>query len=214
MQFDHLGIPTSEKQSGEIFVAATRVWVTDFQRHPYGVEWLRYEADSPVSGPIRTGAHVAFRVDDVAAAGRGMRTLLEPFDAGPAFVGFYQSEEGAVIEFMQYERSPDAPDQRAFEHVGLPASRPMPGEEFVASTRLWRTNWQEHPYRIEWLRFEEDSPVPAQVRRMPHVAYRTADIHRAGEGLEPLLAPFDVGPRIVAFFRADDGAVVEFIQHK
>ncbi len=214
MQFDHVGIPTGEKKPGEVFVEATRVWATDFQRHPYGIEWLRYEADSPVTGLLRSGPHVAFRVGDVAAAGRGMKTLLEPFDAGPAFVGFYETDEGAVIELMQYERAADAPDQRRFEHVGLLAPGPMPGEQLVASTRLWRTNWQEHPYRIEWLRFEAGSPVPALIRQVPHVAYRTDDIRQAGQGLEVLLEPFDVGPRIVAFFKTGDGAVVEFIQHK
>ncbi len=49
MQFDHVGIPTSERKSGETYVAATRVWVTDAHRHPFQVEWLRYEPDSPVT---------------------------------------------------------------------------------------------------------------------------------------------------------------------
>ena len=49
-QFEHLGIFTAEKKPGERFVAATKVWVTDFQKHPYRVEWLR--SDGPFKGPI------------------------------------------------------------------------------------------------------------------------------------------------------------------
>ena len=104
MQFDHIGIVTTEKKAGERFVPATRVWVTDFQRHPFHVEWLRFEPDSPVKGPVREMPHVAYRVDDIRAAAKGMKVLLEPFDGGIAKVGFYQTDDGAVVEFMEYPK--------------------------------------------------------------------------------------------------------------
>ena len=102
MQFDHIGIVTDETKDDEMFVPATKVWITDFQKHPYRVEWLRYEPDSPVTGPVREGPHVAYRVRSIAEASRGMKCLLEPFDAGIAVVGFYETEDGAVIELMEY----------------------------------------------------------------------------------------------------------------
>jgi len=101
-----------------------------------------------------------------------------------------------------------------FEHIGIITTEPKPGETFVPATRVWRTNYLEHPWRVEWLRFEPDSPVPAPVRQQPHVAYRVEDVRAAGQGLKVLLEPFDVGPRIVAFYQADDGAVIELVQYK
>ena len=103
MEFDHIGLVSEQRHEGEIFVEATRVWVTDFKKHPYAVEWLRYEPDSPVVGPVRTQAHVAFRVSDLDQACQGLKVLLEPFDVGFATVGFYESEDNAVIELMQYK---------------------------------------------------------------------------------------------------------------
>jgi hypothetical protein len=103
MQFDHIGIITIEKKPDEIFIEPTRVWITDFQKHPYRVEWLRYEPDSPVTGPVRELPHVAYRVDDIRAAAKGLKVLLEPFDVGFAVVAFYQTEDGAVVEFMKYK---------------------------------------------------------------------------------------------------------------
>ena len=103
IEFDHVGIVTQEKKSDETFVEATRVWITDFQRHPYRIEWLRYEPDSPVTGPVRSMPHVAFRVDSIAECAKGLKVLLEPFDAGIAVVGFYQTPDGAVVEFMEYK---------------------------------------------------------------------------------------------------------------
>jgi hypothetical protein len=102
-RFDHIGVPTSERKQGESWVEATRVWVTSPRAHPYNVEWLRYEPDSPVRGPLRTDPHIAYRVDDVTKALEGHTVLAEPFDVGDGFltVAFVQAD-GALVEFMQY----------------------------------------------------------------------------------------------------------------
>ncbi|MCY2990456.1 MAG: hypothetical protein NTY19_21650 [Planctomycetota bacterium] len=105
MQFDHLGMITTEKKDEEIYVAATKVWVTDFQKHPFHIEWLRFEPDSPVTGPVREKPHVAYRVDNIRQAALGLKVLLEPFDAGIAVVGFYETADGGVVEFMEYPKT-------------------------------------------------------------------------------------------------------------
>ena len=52
-RFDHIGIPTTETHEGEVFVEATRVWLTSPRSHPANIEWLRYEPDTPVPAPVR-----------------------------------------------------------------------------------------------------------------------------------------------------------------
>lgn len=104
IEFDHLGMITDQKQDEEIYVEATKVWVTDFRKHPYHIEWLRFEPDSPVTGPVRERPHVAFRTDSIAEASKGLAVLIEPFDAGLAVVGFYQTPDGAIVEFMEYPK--------------------------------------------------------------------------------------------------------------
>ena len=107
MEFSHIGVVTDKPKEGEIFVEATRVWITDFSKHPFHVEWLRFEPDSPVAGPVRSQPHVAYRVDSIEEVSRGMEVLLEPFQALENLrVGFYQSNDGAVIELMEYEGDP------------------------------------------------------------------------------------------------------------
>jgi hypothetical protein len=103
MEFDHVGIVTTEKKPDDIYVAPTKVWITDFQKHPYRVEWLRFEPDSPVTGPVRQGPHVAYRVKSIQEASKGLKVLLEPFDVGFAVVAFFQTTDGAVIELMEYK---------------------------------------------------------------------------------------------------------------
>jgi hypothetical protein len=107
MEFSHVGLITDRPREGEVFVEATRVWITDFVNHPYHIEWLRFEADSPVTGPVRTQPHVAYRVPSIEAAARGLKVLLEPFVPLPNLrVGFYESPDGVVLEFMEYSDSP------------------------------------------------------------------------------------------------------------
>ncbi len=99
--FDHVGIPTNEKQPGEMYVAATKVWVTDPARHPYRIEYLRFEPDSPVTGPVRDQPHVAFRVDQLAPAMGDHPVLLGPFQATETLQVVFVLIDGAVFEFME-----------------------------------------------------------------------------------------------------------------
>jgi hypothetical protein len=103
-RFDHIGIVTETKQPKESWVEATRVWVTNPREHPYNIEFLRFEPDTPVTGVLRTEPHVAYRVDDLEKAIEGHEVVLEPFDAtgvGMMRVAFV-NVGGALVEFMQY----------------------------------------------------------------------------------------------------------------
>jgi hypothetical protein len=104
-RFDHIGVVTEDRQENESWVEATRVWVTSPRAHPYNVEFLRFEPDTPVTGILRTEPHVAYRVDDIAAAVQGHVVLLEPFHPAPdpnfVTVAFVQVGS-AIVEFMQY----------------------------------------------------------------------------------------------------------------
>jgi len=101
--FDHIGVVTEAKHDDETFVDTTRVWVTNPRRNPYNIEYLRFEPDTPVTGPLRWSPHVAYRVEDVHAACEGHELLAGPFEVGGGFchAGFVLVD-GVVVEFMQY----------------------------------------------------------------------------------------------------------------
>ena len=99
--FDHIGVPTEERQPQEMYVEATKVWVTDPVNHPHRVEFLRFEPDSPVKGPVCELPHIAFRVDDLDAAIEGAEILLGPFQATDTLRVVFVLRDGAVFEFME-----------------------------------------------------------------------------------------------------------------
>jgi len=101
-EFDHVGLPTDTKQEGEMYVEQTKVWVTDPAAHPYRVEYLRFEPDSPVTGPVRDLPHIAFRVDNLEKAIEGEQVLLGPFNATDTLRVVFIYKDGAVFEFMEH----------------------------------------------------------------------------------------------------------------
>ena len=109
--FHHIGLPTDESHPGEYFVEDTKVWVTDPRKHPYKVEYLRFEPDSPVRGPVRDLPHIAYRVDDITAELRGEQVLIEPFNPSPNFTVAFILKDGAVIELMKFGNDADLPWQ-------------------------------------------------------------------------------------------------------
>jgi len=103
MEFDHIGIVTNEKKADENWVEQTRVWVTSPRKHPYNIEWLRYEPDSPVKGPLREMPHVAYRVEKLEPFIEGKKVILGPMTVADFLkIAFIETEDGAVVEFMEY----------------------------------------------------------------------------------------------------------------
>ncbi len=102
-RFHHVGIITDDPRSGEIYVPETRVHVTNPADHPYRVETLRFEPDSPVTGPVRSQPHMAFEVDDLEAEIAGDALLLGPFRPMEGLRVAFVLKDGAVFEYMQFD---------------------------------------------------------------------------------------------------------------
>lgn len=101
MEFDHIGLPSDVKRPNEMWVESTRVWVTSPSESPDMIEYLRYEPDSPVTGPLRTGPHLCFRVDDLDKAIEGTEIILPPFKPNEFLRVAFVYRDGVVWEFME-----------------------------------------------------------------------------------------------------------------
>jgi hypothetical protein len=99
-----------------------------------------------------------------------------------------------------------------FDHIGVPAAGKREGMRYLESKRLWLTSPADHPYRVEWLWYEETSPEAELIRTVPHVAYRVDSLEEAMAGGRVLAEPFDVFGEVRVSFIEVDGAPVEFVQ--
>lgn len=64
-KFHHLGIPTNTEMPGEKYLAKFKFYVSGFSSSPFGIEWMRFEKDSPVNKLVQTVPHLAFQVEDL-----------------------------------------------------------------------------------------------------------------------------------------------------
>lgn len=99
--FHHLGVPTTVQGADENYIEGAGVYVTDPETHPYRVEFLRFEADSPMPDELKNQPHAAFMVDDLDAALEGQKIVVEPFDATEELRVAFIMDGDALIEVMQ-----------------------------------------------------------------------------------------------------------------
>ena len=77
-----------------------KVHVTDVADSAHKIEWLRFEAGSPMPELLQTTAHIAYQVDDMASALQGKKVLVAPFHPMDGVTVAFIVEEGAPIELM------------------------------------------------------------------------------------------------------------------
>ncbi|NQY05271.1 MAG: hypothetical protein HRT68_03445 [Flavobacteriaceae bacterium] len=64
-KYHHMGIPTKEKRVGERYISHLKFYVSGFETSPFGIEWMRFEEDSPMPDIIKKVPHIAFEVEDI-----------------------------------------------------------------------------------------------------------------------------------------------------
>lgn len=99
--FHHFGVPTNNKQEKENYIEGAGVSITDPKSHPYAVEFLRFDPDSPMPEIVKTQSHVAFMVADLDAALEGQNVVIEPFNASESLKCAFIMDGNALIELMQ-----------------------------------------------------------------------------------------------------------------
>jgi hypothetical protein len=103
-RYHHIGIPTDVVREGEVYLENFKVHVVSFEKSPYGVEWLRFEPDSPTCELVRTVPHVAFEVDDLEAEIAGKEVIIPPNSPSEEVTVAFIVDGGAPIEFLQYHK--------------------------------------------------------------------------------------------------------------
>ncbi|MFC2164382.1 VOC family protein [Acidobacteriota bacterium] len=104
-RYHHLGIPTTTTREGETYLKDLKVSVSGFDDSLYGVEWMRFDPDSPLPDLVKTVPHVAFEVDDIAAEIEGKEILIEPNTPSKGATVAFIVDNGAPIEFIQFEKT-------------------------------------------------------------------------------------------------------------
>jgi hypothetical protein len=106
-KYHHLGVPTKEKMPGERYLPQFKFYVSGFPTSPFGVEWMRFEADSPISKLVQTVPHLAFEVEDLdyELANRNFNVITEPNPPSEGIRVAMIEHNGAPIELIEFKKN-------------------------------------------------------------------------------------------------------------
>jgi hypothetical protein len=102
-EYHHLGIPTSVKMEKETYLEQFKLYVSGYEDSPYGIEWMRYEPDSPLPELVKTVPHIAFKVDNLDEELIGKEIIIQPNSPAPGTMVAFIVDNGAPIEFIQID---------------------------------------------------------------------------------------------------------------
>jgi hypothetical protein len=103
-KYHHSGIPTKEKMPDEKYLPQFGFCVSGFPTSPFGIEWMRFDSNSPISPLVQKVPHVAFEVCnlDYELARRKITESNPPSDG--VRVAMIE-HNGAPIELIEFERN-------------------------------------------------------------------------------------------------------------
>ncbi|MGA2267536.1 MAG: hypothetical protein ABSH44_03600 [Bryobacteraceae bacterium] len=101
-RYHHVGIPTRTPRPGERYLAGLKMYVSGFESSPYGIEWMRFDADSPLPEIVKSVPHVAFEVDDLEAALEGRQILIPPNCPSEGVRVAMIVDDGAPVELLEF----------------------------------------------------------------------------------------------------------------
>lgn len=99
-------------------------------------------------------------------------------------------------------------------HIGVPTKTPQQGEVYSPDMKLHIAGPETNELRIEYLRFEEDSPMPAELKNNVHVAYKVDNLEKYMQGQKIILPRTKLDDCLSIAFIEKDGLVMELMEMK
>jgi hypothetical protein len=99
-----------------------------------------------------------------------------------------------------------------YNHLGIPTNIKKAGERYLPQFKMYVSGYEDSAYKIEWMRFEPDCPLPELVKNIPHVAFEVENLAEAIKGRRILIEPNSPSDGVQVAFIEDNGAPVELMQ--
>jgi len=100
-----------------------------------------------------------------------------------------------------------------YNHIGIPTNNKRAGELYLPQFKMYVSGYEESTYRIEWMRFEPECPLPEIVKTIPHVAFEVENLAEAIKGKNIIIEPNSPSTGVLVAFIEDNDAPVELMQY-
>ena len=105
-RYHHIGIPTEKIVKGMVRIKHLKIYATDHETNPFGIQWMKYKRGCRIPELVRKVAHVAFEVENLEEALKSKKVIIRPNSPSPGVVVAFIEEAGAPIEFLQFTKRP------------------------------------------------------------------------------------------------------------
>ncbi len=65
-----------------------------------------------------------------------------------------------------------------YHHLGIPTNIRMPEERYLPHLKFYVSGFSTSPFGIEWMRFDDDCPLPDLIKSVPHIAFEVDNIDK------------------------------------
>ncbi|MGY6647529.1 hypothetical protein [Wenyingzhuangia sp. IMCC45574] len=101
-----------------------------------------------------------------------------------------------------------------FSHIGIPTTEDKDWDGYFEPGKVNYTEFDKDEYKVEWVKFDADSPWHELVTTMPHLAYLVDNIEEAIECKDVIVEPFSPAEGVRVVFIAHNGSPIEFMEIK
>ena len=101
-----------------------------------------------------------------------------------------------------------------YHHFGIPTENDFEGANYLPKFKVYVSDHLATPYRVQWMRFDDDCPLPDLVKTVPHVAFEVDDLEAAIRGQRVLISPNEPSEGVRVAFIEAAGAPIEFCRSR
>ena len=101
---------------------------------------------------------------------------------------------------------------RKYHHIGIPIDNIEYKTIYYPRIKGTATPFEDSEYGVEYVNFENDSPLPEIVRNKVHIAFEVDDFEKEMEGCEVLVEPYSPQEGIEHAFILHRGIAIELIK--
>jgi hypothetical protein len=99
-----------------------------------------------------------------------------------------------------------------YNHLGIPTEIRKADERYLPAFKMYVSGYENSVYKIEWMRFEPDCPLPDIVKNVPHIAFEVDDLSEELKGKNIIIEPNSPSEGVTVAFIEENGAPIELMQ--
>ena len=119
-----------------------------------------------------------------------------------------------IIEKRQDNEAPFSISKKGmrFHHLGIPTNEIKPNEKYLEQYKFYVSGFDTSEFGIEWMRFEEGSPISEIIQKVPHLAFEVDNLELAIQGKQLIGEVSSPSKGVKVAMIIENGAPVEFLE--